>query len=510
MLRNVGQFLSERARLSPHLEAVVDLEQEVRLDYHALNARANSAANGLLEAGVRPGDRVAILMSNRFEYIEAFYGAAKIGAITVFLNWRLAAAELEYIVDDCSASTLVYSADLAPLADALKPMAPSITRWISLGDASDLPYETLLNASPEEPSLRAEGDAPVFLMYTSGTTGKPKGAVISHEGSIAWHHAMLATSDTRYGDRIYTVAPLFHIAGMGIIMSGIYSGGTNVLDATFDPVRAWQILEQEKISGALFVPAMLNFMAKVPGAGQGDVSTLRSILCGAAPVPVELIKFFAGLGIDIHQIYGATETHGGICLMSPEHALTKAGSTGKAYYGMEVRVVDDAGKDVAPGVPGEVITRGPHIITEYWNKPDATAKAFKDGWFYLGDIAEVDMDGFIYIKDRSKDMIISGGENIYPAEIEDVVLGHDAVKEVAVIGQPSAKWGESPVAIVVPKHMNDDLKILEEDIIALTGNKLARFKQPKAIEFIDEIPRNPSGKALKRVLRDRFPGPAPE
>ncbi|MGD8326378.1 MAG: long-chain fatty acid--CoA ligase [Sphingomonadales bacterium] len=506
MLRDVGQILSERARLSSDLEAIVDLARGRRFDYQTFENRANALAHILQERGVKKGDRVAILMSNSHVYMEAYFAIAKIGAIAVLLNWRLTPSELEYIVEDCSASALIYSQDLESLAEALKPLAHSIKLWIPENEALE---KDIQKAPTHIPDVDISGDDPVFIMYTSGTTGKPKGAVMTHGASVAWHFSALATADNKYRDRSYTVAPLFHIGGIGVVTAGIHRGMTNVIDQLFDPGRVWRMIAQEKINGTFLVPAMLNFMLKHEEAWVHDHSHLRGIMCGAAPVPVSLIEAFSERGVDIHQVYGATETHGGICLMSPEKAVEKAGSTGRPYYGLEVRVVDEEGRDVPPGVPGEVITRGPHVLREYWNKPEETAKSFKNGWFYLGDVAEVDEDGFIYIKDRSKDMVISGGENIYPAEIENVILSNPGVAEVAVIGQPSEKWGESVCAVVVAKPGVDQNQLIEE-LQALSAEKLASYKRPKAFEFINEIPRNPSGKALKRLLRERFPGPAPE
>lgn len=506
MLRNVGQILSERARLSSEIEAIVDLARNRRIDYATLNARTNALATIFHEEGVKKGDRVAILMSNSHVYMEAYFALAKIGAIAVLLNWRLTPAELEYIVQDCSASTLIFSEDLESLVEALKPLASTVKCWMKEDADLDARMEA---ASKKEPQVEIAPDDAVFIMYTSGTTGKPKGAVMTHGASVAWHYSAMATADTRYRERCYTVAPLFHIGGIGVVTSAIHRGMTNVIDQMFDPGRVWRMIAREKIGSTFLVPAMLNFMLKHEEAWTHDHSHLRGIMCGAAPVPVSLIEAFTSRGVDIHQVYGATETHGGICLMTPEKASEKAGSTGRPYYGLEVRVVDEDGHDVPPGVPGEVITRGPHVLREYWNKPEETAKSFKDGWFYLGDVAEVDADGFIYIKDRSKDMVISGGENIYPAEVENVLLSHQDVAEVAVIGQPSEKWGESVCAVVVPKP-DVDVDGLQQELMAISAEKLASYKRPKAFEFIGEIPRNPSGKALKRVLRERFPGPAPE
>jgi acyl-CoA synthetase (AMP-forming)/AMP-acid ligase II len=334
---------------------------------------------------------------------------------------------------------------------------------------------------------------------------------MSHRANLAWLACSTVTMDIRTGDRQVVVAPLFHIGGLGMIMKAVYRGMTSVLLRAFDPQVMWETIAREKVTVFLAVPAMLAAMYQHPSRERADWSSVRSIACGAAPVPVTLLEAYLALGIEILQIYGATETHGGICVISGEHARHKLGSTGLPYFGIDVRVVDLAGNPVPPGIAGEVITRGPHLISGYWNQPEATKSAIRDGWFHTGDIAEVDEDGFIYIKDRSKDMIISGGENVYPAEVEDVLSRHPHVREVGVIGQPSDRWGESACAVVVksPAWAGDDAA-LEAELRALAQSRLARFKQPKTYAFVDVLPRNPSGKILKRVLRDEFPGPAPE
>jgi acyl-CoA synthetase (AMP-forming)/AMP-acid ligase II len=266
------------------------------------------------------------------------------------------------------------------------------------------------------------------------------------------------------------------------------------------------VIEREHVSISLAVPAMLNFMRQVYDTTKPDHSSLRWIMSGASPVPVSLIEAYQKLGIEVHQIYGLTESCGPACLIGPADAMSKAGSTGKAFFHTDVKVVTDAGKEVAAGEPGEVLIRAGHVMKEYWNRPDATAETIRGGWLYTGDVATIDTQGFIYIQDRTKDMIISGGENVYPAEIENVILAHPKVSEVAVIGQASEKWGETALAIVV----KSDPSLSEQEVLSHCDGKLARFKLPRATRFIDEIPRNPTGKVLKRVLREQFPEPASE
>jgi acyl-CoA synthetase (AMP-forming)/AMP-acid ligase II len=344
-------------------------------------------------------------------------------------------------------------------------------------------------------------------MYTSGTTGLPKGVMHTHGTMAAASTTINLTSDLRYGDRYLLVLPLFHVGALTPLTSGIHRGVTLVMMRGFDPARIFPLIEAERITTGLAVPAMLNFMLAAGKPEAHDLRTLRWIMSGAAPVPPALIERYAELGIEVHQVYGLTESCGPACLISPEAALAKVGSTGPAFFHTDVRVVDETGRDVAPGAIGEVLVRGEHVMKGYWNRPDATAEVLRDGWLHTGDLATVDKEGCVYIQDRKKDMIISGGENVYPAEIEAVLARHPDVLECAVIGMPSARWGESAAALVVLKPGGS---VAAPDVIAFFHGKLARYKIPRVVEFVDQIPRNPTGKVLKRVLRERFPGPAPE
>jgi acyl-CoA synthetase (AMP-forming)/AMP-acid ligase II len=343
-------------------------------------------------------------------------------------------------------------------------------------------------------------------MYTSGTTGLPKGAVHTHTTVIWACITINMTADMQYRDRYMVALPLFHVGALTPITANVQRGVTNVLLGAFDPRRAWRCIAEERVTVMLAVPAMLNFMQQVPDEERGEFSSLRWCMSGAAPVPVTLIEAYARIGIEIHQVYGLTESCGPACLISPEDALAKAGSTGKPFFHTEVRVLNEDGREVEPGEIGEVVVRGRHVMKEYWRRPEATAETIREGWLRTGDLASMDKEGFVYIRDRKKDMIISGGENVYPAEIENVILAHPGAGDVAVIGQPSARWGESPAAVVVPTAPN----LTAEAVLEHCEGKLARFKMPRRVYFVDEIPRNPSGKILKRSLRERFPGPAPE
>jgi len=513
MKHNIGSVLAKRAHLSPTLEAFVDVASGRRFDYRQFNERANRTAQALAARGVRKGDRVALLMMNSVEFMESFFAIAKLGAICVPLNWRLVPDELAFILSDSGASVLIYDAEFAKTAAELHARGPQATRlavWICLGsEQSDfaLDYASIqAEASSDEPELVAWDDDELYIMYTSGTTGLPKGAIHTHDTALWASLTIGVTAEMRYRDRYLVCLPLFHVGALTPITGNVHRGMTNVVVRSFDPALAWQLIEKEKIDNMLAVPAMLNFMLQVPQKNEVDYSTLRWCMSGAAPVPVSLIEAYDAIGIEIHQVYGLTETCGPACLINPEDAIAKAGSTGKAFFHTEVRVVDDKGADVAPGEVGEVAIAGRHIMKGYWNRPDATAETIRDGWLYSGDLATIDEDGFIFIQDRKKDMIISGGENVYPAELENVILAHEGVGEVAVIGQPSAKWGESPLAVVV----RSDPGLTEQHVLDHCQGKLARFKQPRGVVFVDVIPRNPTGKVLKRELREQFPGPAPD
>lgn len=508
---NIGQALTNRAFLNPEREAVIDTDTQQRISFSALNAGANRCCHAVTGLGLKKGDRLAILSQNKPEFYECFFGPAKAGIVLMPLNWRLTPAELSFILKDGGATAVIFDAEFTPVVEELKSLGSNgsdLEHFICIGEncpdfASS--YATLRNsASEEEPVGNASAQDNLFIMYTSGTTGHPKGVVHTH-GTVFWALLTLNNSaDIRADDHYLVLLPLFHVGALTPMISGIYRGNTEVIMRTFDPAAVWECIEREAISTTLAVPAMLGFMLQVPDIEKYDRSSLRYISSGAAPLPVNTIKAYMELSIEIHQVYGMTESCGPGCIIGPEDAVRKIGSTGKSFFHTRVRVVDSQGNDQPPGVAGEVIVKGPHIMKEYWNRPEATAEAVVDGWLYTGDIATWDEEGFVTIADRKKDMIISGGENVYPAEIENVLLQHPDIVDAAVIGQPSEKWGESPLAVVV----SENIDLSTPDIIAHCNGKLARYKQPWSAVIVDVIPRNPSGKILKRVLREQFPGPA--
>ena len=509
---NLGAFLTKRAFLTPDLGAYIDSHSDLRLTFAELNARSNQVANAFLAAGLGKGERVGLLMMNSPEFMEACFALAKLGAVAVPLNWRLVPDELQFILKDSGAKRLIFGSEFAEAAAELRRRGDGtdVRHWLQVADGGEVAgfaesyAEFRDGAAADEPRIDCGGDDLLYIVYTSGTTGLPKGAVQTHNSAIWSLLTMAATVDYRKGDCFLNTLPMFHVGALTPCLVNVYRGISSVVMRSFEPKLAWQLLEREKVSIALMVPAMLNFMLQVPGLERFDCSGLRWILTGAAPVPVTLTEQYAKLGIDVLQVYGLTECCGPVCLIDAENALRKPDSTGKSFFHTSVRVVDEHGQDCAPDQPGEVLVAGPHIMREYWNQPKATAEAVVDGWLHTGDVAVMDEEGFVSIRDRMKDMIISGGENVYPAEVEGVLMTHPDILEAAVIGMRSETWGESPLAIVVRKGE----ALAEAEVLEHCQGRLARYKQPKAVAFVKEIPRNPSGKILKRVLREQFPGPS--
>ena len=514
MRSNIGAWMTRRAHLTPAREAFVDGDLGLRLTFAEMNSRCNRTANAFLTAGVVPGERVALLLMNCAEFLESFFALAKLGAVAVPLNWRLVPDELEFILSDSGSTRLIFSGEFGDTVADLKNRGArtDVAHWLQvLKDDEEVPpfadnFGDFRDAAPDdEPAIGGWGDDMLYIMYTSGTTGLPKGVVHTHDTSIWGCLTIAATTYYREADRFLSPLPMFHVGALTPLTVGVYRGVTSVVMRNFDPLRAWELIDGERVTIGIAVPAMLNFMLQVPNHDRFDHSALRWCMSGAAPVPESLIQAYADIGIEIHQVYGLTETCGPACLIDADNALKRIGSTGKAFFHTDVRIVDDQGIECPPDTPGEVLVRGDHIMREYWNRPEATAQAVVDGWLHTGDVARMDVEGFVYIEDRIKDMIISGGENVYPAEIEKVLEAHPDVLEAGVIGQPSETWGESPCAVIV----RSDDGLSRSAVIEYCQGRLARFKQPKTVVFVDVLPRNPSGKILKRILRERFPGPAP-
>ncbi len=518
MKHNVGLSLKKRAYISANAEAFVEFERNRRFTFTQLNQRSNRIANALLGLGVKPGDRVATLLKNGIEFIELYYAIAKIGAVMVPVNWRLVANEIAYILNDAGASTLIYDADfdatVAQLQDNDDLKLDNHLRVNALDEsgaiaAYALDYDSLTGAASDaEPSIGAYDDDLLFIMYTSGTTGHPKGVMHSHRCVLWAELTSMTTSDMRGEDRFLLPMPMFHVGCLIPVSQLVHRGATGVIMRDIDMGVMFKAIEQEKITTTMSVPALLQFMLDAPEREHTDMSSIRWIATGASPVPVSLLKEYEKLGIAIHQAYGLTESCGPGTLLLPADAEAKAGSCGKPQMHTEAKVVDSKGDEVRPGSGevGELILAGQHMMLGYWNNPEATAEALRDGWLHTGDLCTVDEDGFITICDRMKDMIISGGENIYPAELENALAGCPEVQEAAVIGVKSEKWGETPLAIVVVAQGTSPTP---DSLKAYCKENLAGYKVPQLYEFVDALPRNASGKLLKAQLREQFPDPAP-
>ncbi len=501
MMWGIWHWLERRADINPDKAALIDGERV--LAYGALRDRVAGAAAGLRARGIQRGDRVAILSMNRAEYIEVLFAAARLGAILVPLNWRLAAPEVAFQLGDSRPKTLFVDPALSTLADAVRvlPEGQTVETFVAFdaeqpAPAWAEPYAALLQGGGSPPE--GQFDDPLLIMYTSGTTGRPKGAVLT-QGTQLWNSINIGTAvDLTSADVTLNVLPMFHTGGIGLTLPSLHHGATAVLQRVFEPDETTRLIARHGVTAMLGVPATYLALLASEVFRRADLRRTR-FSCGGAPCPRTIVEAFHERGLLFQQGYGLTETAPTCLLIPAADAFRKAGSVGKAAIHVEVRVVDDDGRDVPADGIGEVWTRGPNLFSGYWQRPDATAEAFSDGWFKTGDLARIDAEGFIYIVDRKKDMIISGGENIYPAEVEDVLFRHPAIADVAVIGVPHEKWGEVPKAIVVTRP---GARLAAPDVIAFCEGKLARYKIPRSVAFADVLPRNAAGKVLKRVLRD--------
>jgi len=501
MIINIGDFLTRRAKLSPDKEGLVC--EGVRRTFSELNGRANRLAHAMKKLGVGRGDRVGVLALNEPEYFDLLFGLGKTGAVMVPINYRLAGPEMAYILSDAGVKVFVFGKEYVETADSFRNDIPA-DKFVAIMD--DPPqwahsYPDLIgNETEDEPETAGGGDDALTILYTSGTTGRPKGAMLTHNNYYCTSVTMKATM-TDSGDTFLVALPLFHIGALAGPPNFVHFGMKTVLLRSFDAKRFLELLQEEKVTGFGSVPALLMFLKLVPDFEKYDWSSVRIILVYAAPVPVTLIKEYAAAGIEVRQLYGLTECTGPASVIDAENAVKKAGSCGLPFFHTDIRLVDDDGKEVGPDELGEVIIRSDNVMKGYWNLPEETAKAIRNGWLYTGDLAKMDSDGFLYILDRKKDMIISGGENIYPAEIEDCILGHPKVSDVGVIGCPDDKWGEAVKAVVVVKKGED---LSEAELIEWCKDKMGKFKIPKKVVFAETIPRTPTGKILKRELRDKY------
>ncbi len=511
----IGDYLGRREIYSPDKLAIVDYSKqpEWRLTYRQWNERVNRLATWLRNvAGVNKGDRVAILARDGIEHLDCFYACAKLGAIHTALNWRLHWRENLGLIEQTQPRVLIYSGEFKPqvaeIENATRNTQYAIHHYLHIegdGIPGSQHFETTLQSSPATrvtcESLEAEDIA--CLLFTGGTTGLPKGAMISHR-MICWNVLNTVIHDLHHDDIYLNIYPLFHAGGLFAYMSSqVVFGNTTILVRQFDPVLVLDLIEREHVTVFAGVPTMYQMMLQAPNYKTANLSSLRFCTCGGAPLPVPVIQqYMKDKGIRFKQGFGMTEFGPGLFALAPEDAERKAGSIGRPNFFVDVRVVDENNQPLGPNQVGELVLKGPSRCSGYWNNPEATRAMLDDeGWFHTGDMVRYDEEWYFYVVDRKKDMFISGGENVYPVEIESVLYKHPAVHMCAVIGVPDEKWGEVGKACVVLKP---GMTATEEELIAFMQQHLARYKVPKSVVFLDALPMSGMGKILKRELRERF------
>ncbi|RSS54710.1 p-hydroxycinnamoyl-CoA synthetase [Streptomyces sp. WAC07061] len=499
--QGIGSWPARRGRKTPRRTAL--LYEGRAVGYAELHERSTRLAHALRGAGVGRGDRVAYLGPNHPAYLETLFATGLLGAVFVPLNTRLAVPELLHQLTDSGSGVLVHARTpeerVAELAAGAR-----IPTLLAVGPGPGLPYEDLLAAAATEPVDEEVGHEDVCLiMYTSGTTGRSKGAVLTH-GNLVWNSLNVLVDTDLAGDEVALVcAPLFHTAALNMsCLPTLLKGGTVVLESSFDAERSLGLIEEHRVTRMFGVPTMYDAMAAASGWAEADLSSLRTLLCGGAPVPGRTARAYLDRGLAFVQGYGMTETAPGALVLDRSDSLTHAGSAGVPHFFTDVRVLRPSGEETVPGEEGEVVVAGPNVSPGYWNLPAATEAAFLDGRrFRSGDVATVDADGYVRLVGRLKDMFISGGENVYPAEVEDALLEHPDVAEAAVIGVPDPRWGEVGRAVVV---LRAGAAPTPARLIAHLEDRLARYKIPRSIVLAPELPRNATGKLLKDPIRARY------
>lgn len=509
----IGDTLGRRAIYTPDRLAVVDAgkPQRPHYTYRQMNERANRFANWLRdEVGIAKGDRIGIIAHDGVEFLDAFYACGKLGAILACYNWRMHWRELAQVIADTTPRLLIFSDEFRDKVTALLPESPSVTHTLHIegeGIPGSRRFEDVLQSGHPAPVTNetiSEEDI-VALIFTGGTTGLPKGAQISHR-MIAWNTLNTVIHDILPGDTTVNVFPMFHTGGLLVYTAPLMIvGGTVILVRRFDPELVLNLIQEYRADFFAGVPTMYQMLTQAPNWAEADLSSLRFCTSGGAPLPVTLVEQFRReKGVRFKQGFGMTEFGPGIFALAPEDAIRKAGSIGRPNFFVDARVVDDHNRPLPPGEVGELVLKGPSICSGYFNLPGALDEVIDDqGWFHTGDLARYDEEWYFYIVDRKKDMFISGGENVYPAEIEQALYRHPAVHQCAVIGVPDPRWGEVGKACVVLKP---GASATEDELLTFLREHLAGYKVPKSVVFLDSLPISAAGKILKRELRERFAG----
>lgn len=505
MINRAGRYYANRT-------AVVYGER--RLTFAGVDGRSNQFARSLIEKGVAKGERVAVLLYNCPEYIETDFALIKAGFVRLPLSPRLSPGEYSYIINNAGAGTLVFGREFIDAVKKIKGELVTVKHFIMVGegdvDFADS-YEALLSAqSTAEAAVEVGEDDPYQILYTSGTTGRPKGAVTTFGSRLSTLATVLIEEmKVERNDVMLSVAPLAHGGGTKILPHFI-KGAVNVLLPKYSPESFCRTVEKEKVTTTWLVPTMITMLLEYPELKKYDLSSLKTVVYAASPMPVATLRrALETFGNIFVQVYGLSEAPNPDLLLpkedhvldGTEQQLRRLQSAGREVFGVQVRVVDEAGKDVQPGDIGEITISGDNIMTEYWMLPDATGDSIRDGWFYTGDMATVDEDGYVYIVDRRKDMIISGGFNVYPREVEEVLYRHPAVVEAAVVGVPDERWGESVKAVVVCRA---GMEVTEEELMSFCQENLAGYKKPKTVDFVSELPKSANGKILKREIKKKY------
>ncbi|MBM5812138.1 MAG: long-chain fatty acid--CoA ligase [Gammaproteobacteria bacterium] len=485
MAQDLSQWLERHARFAPRAPALRFNGQEI--SYAALAERIRHAAAVLAERGVAPGDAVAWLGLNSPDLLVLLFACARLGALFVPLNWRLAPPEHARVLSDCPPRLLF-------VEPAFAAHAAAIGTTVTMLEAA-----ALAGAAGAPPPPAGDEDSPLLLCYTSGSTGAPKGVVLPQR-ALQWNAVNSAhMHDLTSTDRVLTTLPLFHVGGLNIQTTpALHAGACVSLHARFDPEAALDALERERITLTVLVPAQLEAMLALPRWRHADLSSLRMIATGSTIVPAALVHRVAERGVPLVPVYGSTETCPVAAYLRAGDAVARAGAAGWPALHGELCIADDAGVELPPGQDGEILVRGPSVASGYWNAPEETARTFRDGWYHSGDIGHLDDDGCLHVIGRRKDLIISGGENVYPAEVENVLLECPAIAEACVVGRPDPRWGEAVVAAVVLKT---GCRLTETETLALLNGRIARYKHPREVRFLDSLPRSALGKVLKEAVR---------
>ena len=496
----LSDWIDRHAAQTPARTAIRFPRRDV--SYGALAELVHHLASAMAASGMARGSCAAYLGFNSPEMLAVMFACSRLGVLFMPLNWRLAGPEHRQMLEHCPPSLLFVEPQFIGQTDAFKATLPPLTA-VALGEAQPgwIGYDDFLahatGAVPNDSGL--DSATPLLICYTSGSTGKPKGVLLSQD-ALAWNAAnCVDMHELKPEDRILTTLPLFHVGGLNNLTTpALQTGCTVVLHPKFDAEACIDAIERERITLTVLVPAQLDMMMASPRWQHADFSSLRMITTGSTIVPARIIRAVHARSVPLVQIYGATETCPIAAYLKAEDAERKAGSTGKAAAHCELRIVDDSGKDVAPGAAGEILVRGPNVMSGYWRAPQETATALVDGWFHSGDMGHQDAEGYLYVDGRRKEMIISGGENIYPAEIENLLAECQDIAEASVIGRPDERWGEIVVAVIAPKTGRT---LTPASVLRLLEGRIARFKHPKEVVFVGELPKTALGKIRKEDLR---------